>query len=70
MRTDEEKLKVLESAMLDLDAEMPIRIWVEGNGNTFAQFQGNTSQRVQLSPYEVIQLVHKAGETARRMISL
>lgn len=70
MRSDEDKLKKYEELALELDAALPTRVWVEGDGKMYGDFQGNSGRRVQLTPFEAIQLIHQAAATARRMISL
>lgn len=70
MQTQEAKLKVVERIALDLDAKLPLRIWVEGDGEIYGEFQGNNAQRVPLTVFDAIKLIHAAGSAARRLISI
>lgn len=68
--TVEENFKQLQDFAFVLDEKMPLRVWVEGDGKMYGDFQSNTGTRTLLTPYDAIKLIHTAGHTARQMISV
>ena len=70
MKIDSERLQHMEKLAFDLDAKLPLRIWVEGDGTIYGEFQGNENHRRQLGSFEVIKLIHQTAHTCRRMISI
>jgi len=70
MKTIEQKFETAQGIFFQLHAEMPVRIWIEGDGTIYATFQSNDSLRVKLSPFDAIQLVHKAHVAASKLISI
>lgn len=67
MKTIEEKLKLCEDTAFELDEILPTRIWVEGDGEMYAEFQGST--RIHLTPFEAIKQIHAASVKVRKMLS-
>lgn len=70
MEATEARFKKVEQLAFDLNAKLPVRIWVEGDGKIYGEFQSNGNHRVALDSFEVIKLVHIASVAAGRMISV
>lgn len=68
--TAEVKFEKAQEIFYQLDADMPTRIWVEGDGKMYGDFQSNSGQRRPLTQFDVIQLVHKAHIAAAKLISI
>lgn len=70
MRTAEERIQKAQEIAFTMDAELPVRVWVEGNGTMWGEFQGGDGHRQQLDELQMVKLLHRAAHGHRQIISV
>lgn len=69
MRTPDERVRLFIGLSQEMNAALPVRVWVDGDGQMYGDFHSDV-RRKRITAFDAIKLLHLAADYGARLISV